>query len=173
MNKLLFAKDEIQANVRRAANKISYDLRSDDIVLLGILKGCHPFLADLSRAVSVPCEIEYMVASSYGMNRMPGVLSIAATSYDRLDGKTVIVVDDILDTGRTLSEVVKRVKKQGAKQIYTCVLIDKRGRREVDIEPTYSCFTLDNGFVYGYGLDLDGFKRNLDNIFIVEDDEPV
>jgi hypoxanthine phosphoribosyltransferase len=172
--KLLFTRDTIQGQIKRIANRISYDYLSDKVVLLGILKGCHPFLSDLAKAISIPCEIEYIMASSYGNNRVAGELHITAKTYDTLHGKNVIIVDDIIDTGKTLHEVTKRVEQQGANTIATCVLLDKQRYREVHtLQPTYSCFTIENGFVYGYGLDLDGFKRNLQDIFVVGDNETV
>ncbi len=172
-NEILLTRDIIQGQIKRIANKISYDYSSEKVVLLGVLKGCHPFLSDLAKAMSIPCEIEYVIASSYGNNRVAGDLQIIAKTYDTLHSKNVIIVDDIIDTGKTLYEVTHRVEQEGADTVAVCVLLERQKHRELDTPYIYSCFTIEDGFVYGYGLDLNGFKRNLQDIFVVGNDEAV
>lgn len=164
--KILFSRQAISTGIARVAREINGDFLLEEIVLVGILKGCIPFIADLAKALTSPCRMEYISASSYGDETSPGLLQIDWKPSASLKGKNVIVVDDIIDTGQTLNGVVDLLLKEEPKRIATCVLIDKLPKREVPFQPTYRCLELPyDAFVIGYGLDNKGYMRNFQDIF--------
>lgn len=166
--KILFSRQEITEAVKRVAREISGDFFLEEIVFVGVLKGCVPFMSDLTKFVSSPCAMEYIVASSYGDDTEPSSLQIHYKTGSPLKGKNIVVVDDIIDTGQTLSKVVDLLWKEEPKRVVTCVLIDKLPRREAPFQPTYRCFELHTDqFVCGYGLDLKEHMRNSQEVFAV------
>ena len=158
----VFSAESIAHRVRELGAAIRAEHGDKDLVLLGILKGAAVFLADLAREVGEPLDLSFVHARSYGNEtRSRGEVRIGSVEEEALRDKTVVIVDTILDTGRTLQEVIERVKTAGAADIVTCVLFDKPSRREVSITPDLVGFTAPARFLVGYGLDHAGRYRAL------------
>ena len=162
IKKVLITKEEIDAAIVDAAKKIDAIYDGRPILLVSVLKGAFVFLADLCRAVSVPCEIGFMCAKSYysGTNSS-GVVQITMDLDQDISNYHVIIVEDIVDTGRTLSDVVKLLKARNPLSLRVVTLLDKPERRVVDFVADYSLFTIPDFFVIGYGLDCGEYYRNL------------
>lgn len=159
---ILITADEIKEAVIKAGIIIDQSYDGNPILLVSILKGSFVFLADLSRAVSVPCEIGFMAAKSYyESTRSSGIVKITMDINQDLSGYNVIIVEDIIDTGRTLKEVTKLLRSRNPLSLKVVTLLDKPSRRIVDFEPDLALFTIDDHFVIGYGLDYGEKYRNL------------
>ena len=172
IRRVLVSKEEIDAAIKTAGAKIDSLYDGKPILLVSILKGAFVFLADLCRAVTVPCEIAFMCAKSYYEGTVStGVVKIVKDLQDDLSGKDVIVVEDILDSGRTLSYLKKHIEAKGANSISIVTLLDKPDRRVVDVYPNYTGFNVPDEFVVGYGLDYDGYGRNLRDIYTLINEE--
>lgn len=161
----LIEEEEIKTRTRTIGQQISKDYQDLDLVLVGILKGSFMFLADLSRQISIDHEIDLIGASSY--NGTTSTRQIVFTKQPDLElkGRDVLLVEDIVDTGNTLLKIIEFVRLLNPKSIKICTLIDKHERREVDIAVNYSCFSLEKGFIVGYGLDYNEKYRNLPAIY--------
>ena len=168
--RLLYSKEEIARKVRDLAARISHDYHEKEVVLVCLLKGAFIFLADLVRILRVPLEIDFVRPTSYGPHsRSAGEIKITKDAEISIEGKHVLVVEDITDTGLTLSCLMERLKGENPKSLRSCVLIDKRERRETEIEADYVAFRLQKGFVVGYGLDLGEKYRQLPDIYRIEE----
>jgi hypoxanthine phosphoribosyltransferase len=168
---VLFDEDAIRTRVHDLGRTISRELRGRDLVLLALLKGGVVFLADLIRAMEVPLRLDFAWVSSYGDGtRSTQDVQLKVFPDEDFGGRTVLVVDDILDTGRTLDRVVRKLREEhGAADVLSCVLLDKKARREVALEADYVGFRVDDFFVVGYGLDYGDRYRNLPYIGVLED----
>ena len=155
---VLVSEEELKAKVRELGAQISRDYEGKNLVLVSILKGSVVFMADLMRAVTIPCSIDFMVVSSYGGSN---------TSSSGLV-KIVLIVEDILDTGITLSNLVPMLKMRHPNSVKICTILDKPSRRKADIKPDYEGFQVPDEFVVGYGLDYDEKYRNLPYIGILK-----
>jgi hypoxanthine phosphoribosyltransferase len=165
---VLFDEDRIRARVREVGSLITRDTEGKDLVLLALLKGGAIFLSDLMRAIDRPIEVDFAWVSSYGMGTSSSrEVQLRVFPEQDLAGKTVVVVDDILDTGRTLLAVTRKLRDLGAFEVLSCVLLDKPARREVAISASYRGFEVENQFVVGYGLDYAGRYRNLPYIGVL------
>ncbi len=159
---VLITQAEIREAVEKAGKLIDSFYDGSPILLVSILKGAFVFMSDLSRAVSVPCEIGFMAAKSYFESmQSSGNVEITMDLTQDISGYHVIIVEDIIDTGRTLSEVVKLLKKRSPLSLRIFTLMDKPERRLVDLKADYSLFTIPDRFVIGYGLDYGEYYRNL------------
>jgi hypoxanthine phosphoribosyltransferase len=169
MLKRLFTKKDIAATVKRLARLIEKDFLGEEIVFICLLKGSFMFTSDLIRNIRNPSIIDFMRVSSYG-NAMKsgGKITITKDLEENIEGKNVIIVEDIIDSGLTLKSISTMIKKRKPKSLKICALIDKRARREVSIEGDYVGFTIDDGFVVGYGIDYAERYRNCPDICIVE-----
>ena len=156
---VLVSEEELKAKVRELGAQISRDYEGKNLILVSILKGSVVFMADLMRAVSIPCSIDFMVVSSYG-----GIKDLDGD----LSGKDVLIVEDILDTGITLSNLVPMLKMRHPNSVKICTILDKPSRRKADIKPDYEGFQVPDEFVVGYGLDYDEKYRNLPYIGILK-----
>lgn len=170
--KILVNEQEIDEATTRIASEIDRDYggKSEHLVLLGILKGSIPFLADLMKKVKSNPEIELMKVSSYGSGtRTSGAIKI---QFDwqraNIEDCDIIIVEDIIDSGRTLSYLCEYLKQKGAKSVRTCTMLDKPSRREVDFTPDYCGYTVPDEFVIGYGLDYDEMYRALPFIGVLK-----
>ncbi len=159
---VLITKEEIDEKVKEAGKKIDEIYDGKPILILGILKGSFVFMADLCRAVSVPVEIDFMSATSYYEGtESSGVVTITKDTDKDLSKYHVVIAEDIIDSGRTLSEVVKILKERNPISLTVIALLDKPSRRVVDFSADVSLFTIPDHFVIGYGLDCAEYYRNL------------
>ncbi len=167
--RLLISKEQIETRVSELAKEISRDLEGEDIIVVGILKGAIFFLTDLVRKIDLPLKLDFVEAKSYGSG-MESSKNVQFRKFLELDiyGKTVLVVEDIVDTGHTFNALISFLKDKGPKKIVNCVLIDKKERREVDVKLDYVGFEVPAGFLVGYGLDFDDNYRCLPDIFVLE-----
>jgi len=158
----LVAEKEIAARVVELGRAITRDYAEANLVLVGVLQGAIPFIADLMRVLPLDLTVDFLRASSYGSSTTSSraVRLVADLSVDIAD-RHVLVVDDIVDTGHTLAALKRELQARGPRSVRTCVLLDKTSRRETDVTVDYVGFTIPNVFVVGYGLDYDGLYRNL------------
>jgi len=163
----LISADAIQARVRDLARELQHDYgNSEPYVVVGVLNGVFMFLADLLRHLQGPVEVEFVRAQSYGnKTESQGDVRFSGVSHLEISGKRVLVVDDIVDSGATLSKLVGLLEEKGASEVRTCTLLDKPSRRKVPFGVHYKCFTIEDHFIVGYGLDFAGRYRNLPAIY--------
>ena len=162
IKRVLITKEEIAAAIEKAGKEIDKLYDGRPILLVSILKGAFVFMADLCRAVSVPCEVGFMCAKSYYQGTVStGVVQITMDLEQDISGYHVVIAEDIVDTGRTLSDVVKLLKARNPLSLHVVTLLDKPDRRLVDFKADISLFTIPDHFVIGYGLDCAEYFRNL------------
>jgi len=162
IKRVLITEDEIQAAVKKAAKAIDEIYDGTPILLVSILKGAFVFMSDVCKAVTVPTEIAFMMAKSYFDGTVSsGNVQITMDITQNLEKYHVIIIEDIVDTGRTLSEIVKMLKARNPKSFRVIALLDKPSRRTVDFEADMVLFTIPDHFVIGYGLDCGEYYRNL------------
>ena len=170
IKRIIITKEEIDEAIKKAGKQISDSYDGHPILLVSILKGSFVFLADLCRAITVPCEVGFMCAKSYYDGTVStGVVKITMDLTQDVSNYNVIIVEDIIDTGRTLSDVVKLLKSRSPLSLKVVTLLDKPSRRLVDLKADMSLFTIPDKFVIGYGLDCAELYRNLP--YIAEYDE--
>ena len=168
---VLVSEEELKAKVAELGAQISKDYEGKNLVLVSILKGSVVFMADLMRAVSIPCSIDFMVVSSYGGSNTvtSGLVKIIKDLDGDLSGKDVLIVEDIIDSGRTLAYLIEILKQRNPESIHLCTLLDKPERRvKKQVKVDYTCFEIPDEFVVGFGLDYDQKYRNLPYIGVVE-----
>ena len=162
IKKVIITKEEIDAAVEKAGKEIDKIYDGRPILLVSILKGAFVFMADLCRAVSVPSEIGFMCAQSYyAGTESSGVVKITMDLAQDISNYHVVIVEDIIDTGRTLNDIVKMLKQRNPLSLTVVTLLDKPSRRVVDFKADLSLFTIPDYFVIGYGLDCGEYFRNL------------
>ena len=164
----LIGEEQIIGRVEELGRQISDDFSGDQIVLVTPLKGGVFFLADLARRLSVPLELDFVSAHSYEGDRSSGTVRLEKGPSLDLSGKKVLLVEDIIDTGRTCSFLVELIVRQDPELLKVCSLLDKPARREMQVTVDYVGFTIEDRFVVGYGLDYMEQYRNLRNIFYIE-----
>ncbi len=168
---VLVSEEEIDAITTDIASKISRDFENEDhILLVGILKGSMPFMADLMRKLDVPAEIDFMKVSSYGGSTVSSreTKIILDLKRNNIEDCAIIIIEDIIDSGFTLKNVVAHLRELGAKSVHTCTMLDKPSRREVEFTPDYVGREIPNEFVIGYGLDYDERYRTLPFIGVLD-----
>ena len=167
---VLVSEEQLKAKVAELGARISRDYAGKNLVLVSILKGSVVFMADLMRAVSIPCNIDFMVVSSYGGSNTTtsGLVKIIKDLDGDLSGKDVLIVEDILDTGVTLSNLVPMLKMRNPNSVKICTILDKPSRRKANIQPDYEGFQVPDEFVVGYGLDYDEKYRNLPYVGVLK-----
>jgi hypoxanthine phosphoribosyltransferase len=160
---MLLSADLIRTKVAEVAAQIDHDYAGKDLMLLCILRGGVIFLADLMRALSIPHTVDFMAISSYGVGarQSSGQVRITFDLADSIAGRDVLVVEDIIDSGRTLASVLELLRARHPQSLEVCVLLDKAERREVEIPIRYRGFIIPDRYVFGYGLDIDEYQRNL------------
>jgi hypoxanthine phosphoribosyltransferase len=169
--RVLISREEINRRVRELGRAISREHSGQNPLLVGVLKGALIFLADLIRAVTVPVGIDFMGVSSYGTGtRSSGVVRLTADLSVSIEGRDVIIVEDIVDSGRTLDYLRRNLATRHPKSLSVCVLLDKMERREVAVELDYVGFVVPDHYVIGYGFDLGGVYRSLPDIHVLEPD---
>ncbi len=169
--RVLLTEDEVDAKIKEIGDKISQDYEGRQVHLVCVLKGGSFFMCELAKRITVPVSIDFMSVSSYGGDtKSSGVVKIVKDLDEPLEGKDVIIVEDIVDSGRTLSYLMEMMRKRGARSLALCTLLDKPERRVTDVKVDYTGFNIPDEFVVGYGLDYDQKYRNLPYIGIVEFD---
>lgn len=169
MQQILFTQEQVAARVREMAAQISRDYAGKTPLVVGILRGSFIFMADLVRAMDIPLTLDFMVASSYGAGTVSsGKVKISLDLQEDIAGRDVLLVEDILDTGNTLSKLVAELKGRQPASLKLCVLLDKPERRTKPIEADYVGFTIPDAFVVGCGLDYDQLYRQLPYIGILK-----
>lgn len=162
IERVLFSEIEILAGIDRVAREVTRAYQGRDFTVVSVLKGSCVFASDLIRRIPIPLELAFLAASSYGDGTESGTLEINFfPTGNEIDGRNLLLVDDILDTGRTIYGVKGELEKRGAHEVRTCVFLDKPVRRAVPLQPDFRCFEVENLFVVGYGLDFAGRYRNL------------
>ncbi len=169
MNQTLYiSRETIQKRVKELAKQISADYEGEELVFVGILNGAIFFFADIAREVSIPVKIDFIRATSYASEMISsGTIRLTKDVEISLRGKSVLLIEDIVDTGRTLSHIVKIIESKGPESIKICVLIDKLERREKSVVVDYCGFQVEEGFIVGYGLDYDEKYRQLPDIYVL------
>ena len=163
--KVLYTAEQIAEKCAELGARISEEYTEGRLVLVGVLKGAFPFLADLCRNVTLPVSVDFLGVSSYaGGTETTGVVRITSDLSQPLSGMHVLVVEDIVDTGLTLRYILENLQTRGPRSIDVCALLDKPANRRVEVPVKYTGFTIPNHFVVGYGLDLDERYRNLSYI---------
>ena len=166
--KLLLSEKEIQRKVGALARKISRDFSGREVLLIGVLKGAFIFMADLARKMTTPVKMDFIRLASYGSEtQSSGKVKITKDLETPLRGKDVLVVEDIIDTGITLQHLLQRLQTRQPRSLRVVALLDKPGRREVDLQADYVGFQVENHFVVGYGLDCAEEYRNLRGIYVL------
>ena len=160
---VLVSEEQLRAKVAELGARISQDYAGKDLLLVSILKGAVVFMADLMRAVTIPCSIDFMVVSSYGgtNTESTGLVKIVKDLDADLSGREVLIVEDVLDTGVTLSNLVPMLRMRHPNSVKICAILDKPARRKTSITADYRGFEVLDAFVVGYGLDYDEKYRNL------------
>lgn len=164
----LFSKQDIAKTVKKLARKIEKDFKGEEIIFVCLLKGSFMFTSDLVRCIRNPSRIDFMRVSSYGSAmKTKGTVNVLKDMEEDVEGKNIVIVEDIIDSGLTLTHIKEMLRKRNPKSLKICALLDKRARREVEIEGDYVGFTIDDGFVVGYGIDYAEQYRNCPEICVV------
>lgn len=168
IQKILISEEQLAAKVAELGAAISWDYEGKKLMILGVLKGSVVFMADLLRHITIPVEMDFMAVSSYGAGvKTTGVVKILKDLDRLIEGYHVLVVEDILDSGMTLSYLTELLRDRGPASVRIATLLDKPDRRKVDIKPDYVGFTIPDEFVVGYGLDYAELYRNLPYVGIL------
>ena len=168
IERVLISEEEIEAEVARVGRQITEDFRDKNPIFVGVLKGCFIFMADLMRHVDIKCTMDFMAVSSYSGTSSTGAVKINKDLGQDIEGRHVIIVEDILDSGVTLSYLKHYLLGRKPASITIATLLDKPARRKSDIVADYSCFEVPDAFVVGYGLDYNEHYRNLPYIGILK-----
>lgn len=162
LKEIWFDEDQLQDAVRELGRTISRDYTGKNLLLVGILKGCFVFMADLIRVITIPCAVDFMSVSSYGSGtKSSGAVRITKDLDLPLENYDVLIVEDILDSGNTLNHVKDILSKRNPKSLKICTMFDKPSRRQVNIQADYVGYGIADEFIVGYGLDYDERYRNL------------
>lgn len=173
VDKVVFDEKTIQKAVKELGRRISEDYRGKPLLLVGILRGAYVFLSDLSRHIDTPHMIDFMGVSSYGASTVStGIVRIEADLRQSVEGKHVLVVEDIVDTGTTFSQLRKVLDARRPSSVKICALLDKPGHRKVKLVPDYTGLTAPDLFLAGYGLDYAEYFRGVPYIFSVKSTAP-
>jgi len=167
--KILIPEEKIKQKVAELAKKISKDYKNKDkLLIVSILKGSTIFLSDLVRQLDIDCEIDFIAVRSYDGKNSTGVVQLIMDLYDNPVGKNILIVEDIVDTGRTLNFLKQNLLTRKAKSVKICALLNKIGRRKTKVKIDYKGFDVPNKFIVGYGLDYNEKYRNLPYIAVLE-----
>jgi hypoxanthine phosphoribosyltransferase len=166
---VLLSEEQIQERIRELGEQIARDYAGKDLVLIGVLKGVALFFGDMMRAIDLPIEIDFMAVSSYGAStRSSGVVRILKDLDETITGRHVLILEDIIDTGLTLSYLVRTLMERRPASLEICTMLDKPARRLVEVPVKYTGFTIPDQFVVGFGLDYDQKFRNLPFVGILK-----
>jgi hypoxanthine phosphoribosyltransferase len=166
---ILISEEELAKRVKELGKQLTEKYRGKDLMIVGILKGCMLFLSDLVRAIDLPLTMDFMVVSSYGSaTKSSGVVRIIKDLEREIEGKDVLIVEDIVDTGLTLSYLIENLKTRNPKSVKVCSLLDKPDRRKAQVDIGYVGFKIADEFVVGYGLDYSEIYRNLPFVCVLK-----
>lgn len=169
MKSILISEEEIAKRVKELGKQLAEDYKGKELLVVGILKGCMLFLSDLVRTIDLPLTLDFMVVSSYGATtKSSGVVRIVKDLEREIEGKDVLIVEDIVDTGLTLSYLVENFKARNPKSVKVCSLLDKPDRRKAQVDIQYIGFKIPDEFVVGYGLDYGENYRNLPFVCVLK-----
>lgn len=173
LSEILIDEQKLQARIAELGAQISADYAGDNLLLICILRGGVPFLVDLSRNITVPHMMDFMAVSSYGAGKREssGYARVSLDLQMDIRGKDVLLVEDIVDSGHTIASVLELLGTRQPKSLKVCALLDKAERREAFVPVHYCGFVIPNKFVFGYGLDLDEYYRNLKFVGVVDLDK--
>ena len=171
VGEVLIDADALRARIGELGEEISSQYAGEDLLLIGVLKGAVFFMADLMRHLSVPCEVDFMAISSYGAQTdSSGVVRILKDLDINIEGRNVLVVEDIIDSGLTLSYLMRNLESREPASLEVCALLTKPARREIEVPVRWIGFEIPNRFVIGYGLDFAERYRNLPYVGVLSDD---
>ncbi|MBN1384451.1 MAG: hypoxanthine phosphoribosyltransferase [Elusimicrobia bacterium] len=165
---IIFSEEQIQKKVRELAGKISNDYRNKQLTIVSVLKGGIPFLSDLLKHIDIPLSIDFIAAASYKNTESSGIVRFIMDLREPAENKNLLIVEDIVDTGRTLDYICKNLKTRKPKSLKICALLDKSSRRIKNIKIDYFGFEIPDKFVVGYGMDYNELYRNLPYIGILK-----
>ncbi|MFB6356127.1 MAG: hypoxanthine phosphoribosyltransferase [bacterium] len=168
-DEILLTEDEIQSQVEEIGEQITRKYENEDLLLIGVLRGCIAFISDLMREIKFPVEIDFLAVASYGKtSQTSGVVRVLKDLNEEIEGRNVMIVEDIVDSGLTLNYLMGYLKARQPKSIESCVLLDKPYRREVEVDVDYTGFEVPDEFLVGYGLDYAQKYRNLPYIATIK-----
>lgn len=171
IKEILISEDALQAKVAELGAKITKEYKGKDLLLVCVLKGAVIFVSDLMRKIELPLNIDFMAISSYGTNtQSSGVVRILKDLNSSIENRHVLIVEDIIDSGLTLSYLVDNLKSRGPASVEICTILDKPERRTTDLEIKYTGFQVPDAFVVGYGLDFAEKYRNLPYIAVLKEE---
>lgn len=169
IKEVLVTEKELKEKIKEIGAEITADYKGKELLIIGVLKGAFTFMADLIREVKIPVEIDFMAVSSYGKSTTSsGVVRILKDLEGSIEGKHILVVEDIIDTGLTLSYLVNNLESRGAVSVKICTLLDKPERRTANVDIKYKGFDIPDEFVVGYGIDFAEKYRNLSEICVLK-----
>ncbi len=173
LEEILISEERLQRRIRELGQEVSADYEGEDLLLICILRGGVLFLTDLMREITVPHRIDFMAVSSYGVGarQSKGQVRITLDLTTSIEGRNVLLVEDIIDSGNTIASVLDLLNLRRPKSLKVCALLDKAERRESEVPIDYRGFEIPNKFVFGYGLDLDEYFRNLPFIGVLRQDK--
>ena len=167
--RVLLSEEEVDKRIAEIAAKISEDYNGEQVHMICVLKGGVFFTCELAKRLTIPVSMDFMSVSSYGADtKSSGVVKIVKDLDEGIEGKNVLVVEDIIDSGRTLSYLLEYLRNRNPKSLKLCTLLDKPERRVIEVDVDYTCFDIPDEFVVGYGLDYAQKYRNLPYIGVVE-----
>ena len=174
VKKVLYSEDEVKQRVKEMGEEISRDYEGKDLLLICILRGACVFMADLLREIKIPCKIDFMAISSYGSGtKSTGEIRVLKDLNSSIEGKHIIIVEDIIDSGNTLNHLKGMLATRNPASVKICSILDKPSRREVPLYGDYVGFAIPDEFVIGYGLDYSEIFRNLPYIGVLDYDKYV
>lgn len=169
IGKVIISKEQLSKRVTELANQISKEYKGKELIVLGILKGCFVFMSDLIREIDADVRVYFMEVSSYSMGTVSkGTITINKDLNVDIEGKDVLIAEDIIDSGNTLSQLTEILKKRNPSSLKVCTLLSKPSRRQVEFEADYTGFVIEDKFIIGYGLDCGEQFRQLPYIAEVE-----
>ena len=166
---VLISEEEIHTRIREVGAQLSEDYRGKNPILIGVLKGVVPFFAEMTQAITIPIQEDFMCITSFeGGTESTGKLTFRKDIDHDIEGRDVLILEDIIDSGSTLKMIIELFQKRNPKSIRICTLLDKPSGRKVDLSPDYTCFTIPAAFVVGYGLDYDDYYRTLPFVGVLQ-----
>ncbi len=165
--KISVSSEEIQNAVEVVANQINDELKGENPIFLGVLNGCFMFMSDLMKQINIPCEVSFIKFSSYSGTETTGKVKQLIGLNENIEGRSVVIVEDIVDTGITMKNLIETLQEKKPKQIKVATFLQKPDALKCDVTLDYVAMKIPNEFIVGYGLDYDGFGRNLNEIYTI------